>query len=128
SLSETKALDLLTYWQLPTSRLLNHNLLLLGIDSALRILCGHSNYALSRRQRRSEVVKAAVIGYHRHFPAIHHDPGARFGFAGHFDHMSVLNKRVQIQVNGVRILPFGNYVVLVILVFYRIFIFIVLIL
>src|SRR5581483_6039184 len=89
-------------------KLLNHNLLLLRIDSALRRLGGYGNHSLSRGQGRGKVMKLPVRIDHRNFASIDHDPRADLRFARHLDHMTMLNERVQLQVDGFGLFALGN--------------------
>ena len=72
--------------------LLDHNLLLLRVHAAFRILRRDGNQCFSRWKRRGEVVKTTVGANNRHFVAIHHHSCAELGLAGQFDHVTMLNK------------------------------------
>src|SRR5882762_3078336 len=56
---------------MPHCLLLNHDLLLLRIYTALRILRCDGDHALAGRQGRGKVVKTAICGHNRDFPSIH---------------------------------------------------------
>ena len=87
----------------------------------LRILRGHGDERSPRRQRRSEVVKIAVVANQRHFVSIHHYPGTGLGFAGHLDHMAVLDQGIDFEVNRDRVLALGNDRETVLLAFHGFF-------
>src|SRR5439155_5926286 len=89
--------------------LLEHNLLLLRIDAALCILRCYRDDCFSGSQRRCEVMKAAIGANNGHFVAIHHHPGADFRFPGQLDYVPMLNKRIERQRNGSRVVAFRSY-------------------
>src|ERR1039457_2876022 len=92
---------------LPTT-LLDNDLLLLRIDPALRRLGRHRNHGFSGGQRGCEVMETAVRAEHRNLTAIDHDPRSGLCLARHFNHMPMLNERIQFQFNGLGLLAFGN--------------------
>src|ERR1700688_4077176 len=59
--------------------LLDNDLLLLRINSALRRLRRNRYNGFAGRQRRREVMECAVVCKHRAFPAIHHHSGPSLG-------------------------------------------------
>ena len=46
--------------------------------------------------------------YHRNLPPIHHHSGPDLRLPRHFNDVPVLNKRIQFQINGFRLLALGN--------------------
>src|SRR5271157_1265521 len=88
--------------------LLNHDLLLAGIDPALGILRRHRDQAFAAGQGWREIVKRAIVGHDRHFPAVHHHPRPRLGPALHFDHVSVLDERLERECQLNFLLALGN--------------------
>src|SRR6266481_1490998 len=77
--------------------LLNHHFLLAGIYSAFQILRRNRDYVFPVRQGRREIVERAIVADDRHFSAVHHHARSRLGLALHFDHVSVLHKRIDVE-------------------------------
>src|SRR5947209_13136838 len=88
-----------------SGQLLNYNLFLLRVHSALCGLSRDCNYRLSRLQRRREVVKLSVGIHHRNFTTIDHDARPHLRLAGYLNHMPMLNERIQFQIDGFGFLP-----------------------
>src|SRR5882724_6520803 len=103
------------------AQLLNHDLLLLRIYTALRILRCDGDHALAGRQGRGKVVKTAICGHNRDFPSIHHDPRSGLGLPSHFNHVPMLNQRVDFQIDRHRVLALGDDGEAVLLAFHRLF-------
>src|SRR5208283_878899 len=80
-----------------SNRLLDHDLFLVGIYTTFGILRRDRDQVFSVRQRRREIVEAAIVADDRHFLAIHHDAGSRLGFAGDLNHVSVLNQGIEFE-------------------------------
>src|ERR1700746_127362 len=98
---------------------LNHYLLLLRIDSALRVLGGDGNHAFAGRKWGHEIVKATVGPDHRHLVPVYHDPRTGLSFSCHLNDMSMLNQRVDVEENGAAIRLLGNDGEAVLLALYR---------
>src|SRR6202050_1176704 len=105
----------------PAEGSLNNDLLLLRVHSALRRLSRHCNHRFPCRQRWCEVMERPVGRKHRNLPSIHHYPCSHLSLPSHFNNMSVLNKRVQVQLNGFRLRSLGNYGETVFLALHRYF-------
>src|ERR1700728_2736949 len=88
--------------------LLDNDLLLLRIHSALRRLCRHRNHGFSGGQRRREVMETAICVYHWHFAAIYHDPSPVLRLARHLDHVPMLYERIEFEFDGLGLLTLGN--------------------
>src|SRR5438445_12022609 len=87
---------------------LNDDLLLLRVYTTLRVLRSDGNQALASGQRRREIVKCAVGGHDRHFPPVDHDASIGFGLAGHFNDVAMLDQGIDFEVDGDRVLAFGD--------------------
>src|SRR3981081_4207800 len=77
--------------------LLNHHFFLAGIYPPFQILRRDRDHVFPVRQGRREIVERAIVTDDWHFPAVHHDARSRLGLARHFDHVSVLHKRIDVE-------------------------------
>src|SRR5208337_3290794 len=76
-----------------TLPLLNDDLLLLGIHTALRRLRSDRDYGFSGGQGWSEVMELPVRAYDGNLAAIHHDASPALRLPRHLNYVAVLDKR-----------------------------------
>ena len=74
---------------------LDHDLLLLGINSTFRILRRHGYQGFTVRQGRSKEMEAVIGSNYWNLVSVHDHSRANVSLASQLNHMSMLDKRIQ---------------------------------